>query len=139
LDSSYLHSQHTTPPCPAQAPRPFRQGQTFSVSPAVVLKVYIRTQYRQVSETKKKPAFHAGFFHLLCSAYLRFAAAAATAYPPPLCRHVRRRPLFWRASLTVSARPSISFPLQPAMAAWASWSEPISTKPKPFERPVSRS
>ena len=25
------------------------------------------------------------------------------------------------------------------MAAWASWSVPISTKPKPFERPVSRS
>src|SRR5947209_6544254 len=25
------------------------------------------------------------------------------------------------------------------MAAWASWLEPISTKPKPFERPVSRS
>jgi hypothetical protein len=25
------------------------------------------------------------------------------------------------------------------MAAWASWSEPISTKPNPFERPVSRS
>ena len=27
----------------------------------------------------------------------------------------------------------------PLMAAWASASEPISTKPKPFERPVSRS
>ena len=26
-----------------------------------------------------------------------------------------------------------------AMAAWASWSLPISTKPKPLERPVSRS
>jgi hypothetical protein len=30
-------------------------------------------------------------------------------------------------------------PLSAWMAAWASWSLPISTKPKPFERPVSRS
>ncbi len=27
----------------------------------------------------------------------------------------------------------------PSIADWASASEPISTKPKPFERPVSRS
>src|ERR1039457_4706179 len=37
------------------------------------------------------------------------------------------------------ARPSRAWPFMPLMAACASGSEPISTKPKPFERPVSRS
>ena len=44
-----------------------------------------------------------------------------------------------RASLTTIARPSRAWPFMPLMAACASGSEPISTKPKPFERPVSRS
>ncbi len=43
------------------------------------------------------------------------------------------------ASLTVNARPSTCLPLNAVMAAWASASDPISTKPKPLERPVSRS
>src|SRR2546426_2536320 len=42
------------------------------------------------------------------------------------------------ASLTVRARPSRSEPLNPVIALLAS-SSLISTKPKPFERPVSRS
>ena len=58
-------------------------------------------------------------------------AATAAATPPPAS--------FGRASLTVRDRPDISLPLSAAMAACASWSLPISTKPKPFERPVSRS
>jgi len=41
--------------------------------------------------------------------------------------------------LTVKGRPSFSTPFSAAMAAWASASLPISTKPKPLERPVSRS
>lgn len=43
------------------------------------------------------------------------------------------------ASLTVSGRPSTSAPFMPAIAACASLSLLISTKPKPRERPVSRS
>ena len=42
-------------------------------------------------------------------------------------------------TLTVNARPSTSLPFMAAMAAFASWSLDISTKPKPLERPVSRS
>ena len=44
-----------------------------------------------------------------------------------------------RASLTVSDRPSPSWPLKAVMAGWASASLPISTKPNPLDRPVSRS
>src|SRR5262249_49830689 len=43
------------------------------------------------------------------------------------------------ASLTVRERPPASCPFRAAMAAWASCSVFISTKPKPLERPVSRS
>lgn len=53
--------------------------------------------------------------------------------PPPL------RGAFGRASLTVSGRPSRSAPFMPAMASRASVSLDISTKPKPRDRPVSRS
>ena len=42
-------------------------------------------------------------------------------------------------SLTVSGRPSTSAPFIAWMAACASASLPISTKPNPFDRPVSRS
>jgi hypothetical protein len=44
-----------------------------------------------------------------------------------------------RASLTTTLRPPSGWPFMPLMAACASASLPISTKPKPFERPVSRS
>src|SRR5262249_60034819 len=43
------------------------------------------------------------------------------------------------ASLTVRARPPIWWPFSAAIAAFASASDPISTKPKPLLRPVSRS
>ena len=41
--------------------------------------------------------------------------------------------------MTVRARPSASLPFRAVMAACASWSVFISTKPKPLDRPVSRS
>jgi len=44
-----------------------------------------------------------------------------------------------RASLTTQLRPPRDWPFMPLMAACASASLPISTKPKPLERPVSRS
>ncbi len=44
-----------------------------------------------------------------------------------------------RASLTTMLRPLSGWPFMPLMAAWASASLPISTNPKPLERPVSRS
>src|SRR5437660_1850316 len=54
--------------------------------------------------------------------------------PPPPSRGA-----IGRASLTVSERPSKSAPLNFLMAAAASCSDDISTKPKPLLRPVSRS
>src|SRR5438132_2376532 len=54
-------------------------------------------------------------------------------------RLVSRRGSRGFASLTVSARPSSSFPLSPWMAALAAALSGISTNPKPLERPVSRS
>ena len=47
----------------------------------------------------------------------------------------------WRglASLTTSFRPECSWPFKVSIAAWASASEAISTKPKPLLRPVASS
>ena len=59
--------------------------------------------------------------------------------PPPPPGPPRLPPpppsLLGRASLTVSARPDMSLPFRPEMAAWASASLANSTKPKPLERP----
>jgi hypothetical protein len=44
-----------------------------------------------------------------------------------------------RASFTTKLRPPRGWPFMPLMAACASASDAISTKPKPLERPVSRS
>src|SRR6218665_488818 len=44
-----------------------------------------------------------------------------------------------RASLTTRSRPPKFWPCTPWIAACACASLPISTKPKPLERPVSRS
>src|SRR5215471_5632517 len=54
--------------------------------------------------------------------------------PPPL-----ERSSLGRASFTVSALPSISFPFNALIARCASASLVISTKPNPLDRPVSRS
>src|SRR3954463_10266142 len=61
-----------------------------------------------------------------------------TPYPPPPPPPPGRLS-FGLASFTVNDRPSAICPFIPAIAAWASWSEPISTNPNPFDRPVSRS
>src|SRR6266478_5498086 len=49
------------------------------------------------------------------------------------------RSSFGRASLTVSLRPPLSFPLRPLIAALPSEILPIVTNPKPRDWPVSRS
>ncbi len=67
------------------------------------------------------------------------ATTARTTAPPPPPPKPPGRSSRGRASLTTIARPSRAWPFMPLMAAWASASEPISTKPKPLERPVSRS
>jgi len=54
--------------------------------------------------------------------------------PPPAGRSSRGR-----ARFTVRGRPLKSFPWNIVMALWASSDEDISTKPKPFERPLARS
>src|SRR5215217_2703496 len=60
---------------------------------------------------------------------------------PPKPRPPPPPPRFSRglASLTLSARPPTSLPLNCSIAAFASSSVDISTKAKPLERPVSRS
>src|SRR3989338_3525553 len=63
--------------------------------------------------------------------------------PPPLAEGfwtaVRKAYAFGRASETVSIRPPNSLPFHMAIAPSAPASSAISTKPKPRERPVSRS
>src|SRR5215813_7392447 len=54
-------------------------------------------------------------------------------------RLVSRRGARGFASLTVRVRPASSLPWSPAMALFAVVLSGISTKPKPLERPVSRS
>lgn len=62
---------------------------------------------------------------------IALAASAALADSAPLG--------LWPASLTVSARPSKSLPFKAAIAFFASSSLGIETKPKPRDRPFSRS
>src|SRR5262245_18659136 len=54
--------------------------------------------------------------------------------PPPPPRSERAL-----ASVTVRFRPWTARPFRPAIAFWASAFDAISTKPKPRERPLSRS
>src|ERR1044071_6836038 len=65
---------------------------------------------------------------------LRYHRDSRPGRPPP-----RGLSVLGRASFTVSGRPPESRPFRAPMALAASASSVISTKPKPRERPVSRS
>ena len=84
---------------------------------------------------KKNPRLHSrGFFF---ETFLLVSVSDYQRRPPPPPPPVRGA--FGRASLTVSGRPPMSAPFIPAIAARPSSAFGISTKPKPRDRPVSRS
>src|SRR5216683_3907942 len=79
------------------------------------------------------------FYYPLCEPMQHKCAQLLSSLAYQRDRLGSRRGSRGLASLTVRARPSSSLPLSPWMAALAAALSGISTKPKPLERPVSRS
>src|SRR5690606_36459739 len=94
----------------------------------------VQTCALPISDTEEPPGLRRGFE--VGGVPGRHPSSGAGGVPPGLSYVGPQRDL---AMLTVSWRPPTSRPSRASMARRASFDEAISTKPKPRERPVSRS